>query len=85
MRTQSSDTSPEAERVQIALIRQAPVSKRFALVRSLSRVLIDANRQRMRQDHPDLSEKEIALIFVAHNYGQALADRLHAWLEKRHE
>ena len=72
------DTSPEAERVQIELIRKAPISKRFALVRSWSQLLIEANRQQIRKDYPNASEEEIGLIFVARHYGQTLADRLRA-------
>ena len=77
------DTSPEAERVQIELIRKAPISKRFALVRSWSQLLIEANRQQIRNEHPDASEEEVGLIFVARHYGQALADRLQTDLAGR--
>lgn len=35
MKTQSPDTSPEAERIQIELLRNATGAQRFALVRSL--------------------------------------------------
>lgn len=83
MRTQSTDTSVEAERIQIELIRKAPIAKRFALLESWSQFLIEANRQSIRQNHPDASEEEIGLIFVANNYGQALADKLRADLARR--
>src|SRR5437879_97210 len=69
MRTQSMDTSPEAERVQIELLRKASPAKRFALMEAWSQFLIDANRQNLRQQHPHASEEEIKLIFVANNYG----------------
>src|SRR5437899_8067577 len=85
VRTQSKDTSPEAERVQIELIRKAPISKRFALVRSWSQFLIEANRRQIRKDHPNASEEEIALIFVARHYGQTLADRLRVDLARRQQ
>ena len=83
MRTQSEDTSPEIERVQIELIRKASVSKRFAIMQAWSQFLIEANKQRIRKDHPGVNEQEVALIFVARNYGQALADRLSADLISR--
>ncbi len=85
MRTQSMDTSPEAERVQIELIRKAPITKRFALMESWSQFLIEANKQSIRKDYPTASEEEIGLIFVARHYGQALADGLRAALTRRHQ
>jgi hypothetical protein len=83
MRTQSMDTSPEAERVQIELLRKASVAKKFGLVNSLSRTLIQASRNNIRQLHPDASEEELALIFVELQYGKELADRLRTDLERR--
>lgn len=83
MRTQSMDTSPEAERVQIALIRKAPLTKRFGLARSLTKTITWANLQETRKSHPNASEEEIALIFATYNYGQVLADGLHAALHER--
>ena len=83
MRTQSMDTSPEAERVQIELIHKASIAKRFAIMEAWSQFLIEANKNSIRQRHPDASEEEIGLIFVANNYGQELADRLRADLARR--
>ncbi len=85
MRTQSEDTSPEMERVQIELIRKATISKRFALMQAWSQFLIEANKQGIRKDHPGASEEEVALIFVGRHYGQALADRLQADLARRRQ
>ena len=83
MRTQSMDTSPEAERVQIELVRKASPAKLFGLVRSLSETLIQMNRQTLRELHPEMSEEELALIFVELNDGKALADHVRADLERR--
>ncbi|HET8853564.1 MAG TPA: hypothetical protein VFN02_13660 [Ktedonobacteraceae bacterium] len=83
MRTQSMDTSPEAERVQIELIRKASPAKLFGLVRSLSQTMIQASRNTIRRLHPDASEEELALIFLELYYGKELADRVRADLEKR--
>jgi len=43
MRTQSSDTSPEAEQMLISLIRKAPITKRFELVNSLTSLYITSD------------------------------------------
>jgi len=77
------DTSPEAERVQIELIKKASVSKRFSLMQSWSCFIIEANRQAIRKAHPNASEEEIALIFIENCYGKELADRVRADLERR--
>jgi hypothetical protein len=83
MKTLSSDTDPEAERVQIALLRQAGSARRFALARSLSRTTMQLARRTIRRRHPDASEEELGLIFVATYYGPELANRMRADLARR--
>jgi len=83
MRTQSIDTSPEAERVQIELIRKASPVKLFGLVRSMSQTMIQASRQTLRQLHPDLTQEELNLLFIELYYGKDLAERVRVDLEKR--
>ena len=83
MRTQSEDTSPEMERVQIELIRKASPARRFAIMEAWSQLLMEANKQHIRKDYPGASEEEISLIFVARHYGQALADGLRADMTRR--
>lgn len=78
MKTQSPDTSPVAERVQIELLRKAPVSKRFAIMGAWSQLLIEANKESIHRQYPNADEKEIDLIFVARHYGQDIADKLQA-------
>lgn len=82
MRTQSIDTSPEAERVQIELFRKAPAGKHFAIMAAWSQLLVEANKESIRRQYPGADEKEIGLIFVARHYGQSLANKLRATLEK---
>jgi hypothetical protein len=83
MRTQSPDTSPEAERVQIELIRQASTIKLFGLVRSLTQTLLGASRRNLRKLHPELSKDELDLLFIELNYGKELSERVRAYLEAR--
>src|SRR5262249_43275573 len=49
MRTQSMDTSLEAEREQIELLRKASPAKKFGFVNSLSRTMIEASRRNLRR------------------------------------
>ena len=85
MRTQSTDTSPEAERVQIELIRKASPAKLFGLVRSLSQSMMQASRENIRQLHPDANEDELALIWIELYYGKDLAERVRAYLKRRRD
>ncbi|HYU74633.1 MAG TPA: hypothetical protein VEL31_18340 [Ktedonobacteraceae bacterium] len=66
MRTQSRDTSPEAERVLIDLIRNASVAKRFKSVRSTTNTLLQMNIKNIQKLYPDATVAEIAQVFVAH-------------------
>jgi hypothetical protein len=79
----SSDTSPEAERVQIELLRRAGPTRRFALARSLSQTVMQLARGGIRRRHPDADEEEVGLIFIATHYGQELAEQVRADLARR--
>jgi len=83
MRTQSMDTSPEAERVQIELLRKASPAKKFAIVSSLSQLLIEASRRNIRQVHPDVSEEEVHLISIERYSGKEPAERMRLGLERK--
>ena len=83
MRTQSEDTSPEMERVQIELIRKASPAKLFGLVRSMSQTMMQASRENIRRLHPDANKEELTLIFVELYYGKELANLVHTQMEKR--
>ncbi|MFL5732227.1 MAG: hypothetical protein ACJ78Q_03420 [Chloroflexia bacterium] len=85
MRTQSRDTHPDAERVQIELLRRMTVAQRAELMRSLTRTTIQLARRAIRQAHPEASEEEVDLIFIEVHYGRDLADRVRAYLSRRAE
>ena len=61
---QSLDTSLEAEEAQLALIREASIAKRIALVRSLSQTMIQLARRAIKRMNPELNDQEINLIFI---------------------
>jgi len=63
MKTLSSDTTIEAERVRIALFRAATAERRFALAESLSRTVLSLSRTAIRQAHPDATEEEAGLLY----------------------
>lgn len=82
MKTQSTDTHPEAEVVQIDLLRHAGVARRFALTASLTRTAIQLSRRALRLRYPTASDEELALMFVSFNYGDDLAFRVKVYLSK---
>jgi hypothetical protein len=83
MKTQSSDTSPEAERVQIALLRAASPGRRLALANALSRMALQLSAIGLRRAHPGASRRELAVLSVAHTYGQTLSERVRLRTEGR--
>ena len=83
MSTQSSDTPPEIERVQIELLRKAPLTKRFALTEEWSDFIREVAKQGIRRDYPEASEEEVKLILVERLYGKHLADKVRAYLARR--
>ncbi len=83
MRTQSSDTSPEIERVQVEMLRKAPLSKHFAIMEAWSQFITEVAKQGIRRDHPEADEQEVSLILLARLHGQPLADKVRAKLAER--
>ena len=80
---QSPDTTPQAERVQIELIRQSSVAKRISMVRSLSQTAMYLSRRAIQRANPSLNEREVDLLFVELHYGKDLAERLRSYLEHK--
>lgn len=78
-----SDTDPEAERVQLALLRRASPAQRIELALSLSESAIRLARDGIARRHPDASPEERGLRFVALHYGSDLAEEVRAYLAGR--
>ena len=74
-----SDTSAEAEAVQLKLIRQMPPSTRLEKALALSCEVIQLGKAAIRRRHPDFCEEEIRIKFIELNYGQELAEAVRAW------
>jgi len=83
MISQSPDTAPEAEKIQIELIRKSSISRRISIVRSLSQTVIYLSRRAIKRAKPFLSERELDIAFVANHYGEELAERLRLYLEQK--
>jgi hypothetical protein len=78
-----ADTAIDAERVQVALLRAAPVARRLHLAMGLSATIIGVARRALAQAQPRASARELDLRFVELHYGTDLAERLRAELDRR--
>jgi len=78
-----SDTDPEAERVQLELLRAASPSRRLRLALSLSRTAMSLAHDGLARSLPGASPEEVGLRFVALNYGRELAEAVRADLAAR--
>lgn len=68
MRTQSPDTSPEAEKVLIELLRRAPAWRKLRLVEdtnhSLRDLLLAGLRERFPEDPPAVLRRRLAELWL---------------------
>ena len=81
--SRSADTGLDAERVQVALFRAAPVARRLHLAMALSATVIGAARRAIARALPHASARDLGLRFVALHYGPEAAAGLRADLERR--
>ena len=78
-----ADTAPDAERVQVALLRAAPVARRLHVALGLSATIIGAARRALARAQPHASARELDLRFVELHYGADAAAGLRADLDRR--
>ena len=84
MRPQSTDTHPDAERVQMELLRKMGQTRRLGLALDLSATTITLARRAIARRHPELSADEQSVLFVEMHYGSELAEGYRrALLERR--
>jgi len=80
-----SDTSPQAEEIQIALIKKLTPAQRAAKVFSLSQEVIALSKRAIQRSNPGLSEFEMKLLYVHYFYGPGIAQKVRAYLEERNK
>jgi hypothetical protein len=78
-----ADTTADAERVQLELLRAAPVARRLHLALSLSATVIGSARRALARAYPDASSRELDLRFVELHYGTDVAADLKVHLDRR--
>lgn len=78
-----SDTSPEAEKVQIELLRKATNAQRLGLALSMTDLAIGLAKRAIARANPGLSQRELDLIYLEVHYGRELAGRVRDYLKDR--
>jgi hypothetical protein len=73
MRTQSPDTSPAVEAVQIHLLRTAGPARRLRLMADLTRMTRGLSWYGLCRAYPDAGEEELRYRWCALLYGEDLA------------
>ena len=73
MRTQSPDTSPAAEAVQIRLLQAAGPARRLHIMADLTRMTRALSWYGLCRTYPDASEEELRYRWCALLYGEDLA------------
>jgi hypothetical protein len=72
-RARSADTDPEAEAVQMELLRRAGPARRAQMALDLSAQVIGLARRAIRRSHPNATETEVGILLVERLYGKELA------------
>jgi hypothetical protein len=67
------DTTPEAHRVQIQVLRRLGPLRRGAIAASMSEDMREMTRARIARDNPNLDERGQVRALVALLYGESLA------------
>ncbi|MBN2029910.1 hypothetical protein JW824_06650 [bacterium] len=83
MKTQFSDTHPQIDKVQIALLKKQSIAKKFAHVCSLSQTTIQLSKRAIARKNRFLDDKQVNLLFITHQYGKELADHVKKYLNKQ--
>lgn len=83
MKTQSTDTHPAPEAVQIDLLKKAGVARRLSIAFSISESVRRLALDGIRRAHPEASDEEALHIFAEVHYGRTLAEQIRKSLERR--
>ena len=81
MRTQSPDTSPEAEKVMIELLRQASATRKFQMVEANQRLVRCAAMAGLRERHPSESDGQLKRRLADLLLGEELAMKAYGPIE----
>ena len=78
-RTQSPDTSREAEEIQFEAYRRMSFAEKLAIIDDLNRTAEGLARVGIRERHPDATEDEIRKRLAALRYGREFTIKWLGW------
>jgi hypothetical protein len=79
MKTQSSDTSPQIERIIIEHYRRLSAAEKFKIVDDLTRAAISLTMSGVRNQHPASGEHEFRLRTASRWLDAELMRRAYGW------
>lgn len=68
-----SDTTPEAEKIQIDILRQMPIARKLQLMEDLNQMARRLALRQLRQQHPHAADAELFRRLADRLLGPALA------------
>ena len=71
-----NDTSPDAEKVQIELLRKLTPGQKASKTFALSHDVIQLSKRAIRRQNPGLSEFELKMLYLEHFYGPGIAHKV---------
>lgn len=78
-----TDTSPEAQAVQLECLRRMTPQQRVRQVCAMSGQVKRMAFEAIRRRHPEFSEDEVQMRFFELTYGADLAGDVRRWKERR--
>jgi hypothetical protein len=69
----STDTTPEAANVQIALLKEKTTAERLALTFALSNSVIALSKRAIQRANPEFTSEDLRCRFVELHYGADIA------------
>jgi hypothetical protein len=85
VQTLSPDTHPDAERVQLQLLREMPPWRKLELVEGMTRTIYALLLAGLRERHPGPTTEELRLRLAALVLGRELATRAYGPLPEQEE
>lgn len=82
MKTQSIDTHPQIEKIQISLLKRQSTAQKFAQVCSLSQTTIQLSKRAIARKNKNLDEMQVNLLFIGYQYGEDVAARVKKYLNR---
>jgi hypothetical protein len=69
-----NDTSKDAARIQLELLREKTPAERLMLAARLSHEVIQASKRAIARVHPEFTPRQVEHLFIELHYGRELAD-----------